>query len=268
MNVEWITVSDKHPNHPFDLQGKTILVTGASSGIGQEVAVQCSRMGATLILCGRDAERLQRTQQALLPARSGAVHRTLPADLGDAVQRQALADQCGPIDGIVHSAGVAGVAPIKMLSEAFLQRVMHLNYEAPLLLTQRLLQKQSIRPGGSILFMTSIAAHTGTHGVGPYSGSKAALIGSMRPLALELAKRGVRVNSISPGLVDTPLVNRSVEWLQEQAKSYPLGIGKPEDVAWACIYFLSDASRKVTGTTFHIDGGITSMPTGATPLVP
>jgi NAD(P)-dependent dehydrogenase (short-subunit alcohol dehydrogenase family) len=104
--------------------------------------------------------------------------------------------------------------------------------------------------------MTSIAAHTGTVGVGPYSASKAALIGLMRCLALEVAKRGIRVNSLSPGLVDTPLVNKIRAWLDEKDKMYPLGIGRPEDVAYATVYFLSDASRKITGTSFNLDGGI------------
>jgi NAD(P)-dependent dehydrogenase (short-subunit alcohol dehydrogenase family) len=116
--------------------------------------------------------------------------------------------------------------------------------------------KKSLRNGSSLVFLSSIAAHTGTVGVGPYSASKAALEGMIRCLALEIAPRGMRANALAPGLVDTPLVNGDRAWLEEKAKSYPLGLGKPEDVAYAAIYLLCDASRKITGTRLHLDGGI------------
>lgn len=239
-------------NNPFHLRGKTILVTGASSGIGRAVAIQCAKAGASLIVSGRDATRLDETLAAL----EGDAHRAVLADLTDQEQLHALVAQSGPIDGVVHGAGIDGVAPVRMLSESFLNRVFSANFNAPVLLTQRLLHQKAMRDGGSILFMTSIAAHTGTVGVGPYSASKAALIGLMRCLALEVAKRGIRVNSLSPGLVDTPLVNKDRAWLDEKNKLYPLGIGQPEDVAYAAVYFLSDSSRRVTGTSFNLDGGI------------
>ena len=126
---------------------------------------------------------------------------------------------------------------------------------APVLLTQKLLYQKALKNGASILYLSSIAAHTGTVGVGPYSASKAALEGLMRCLALETAPRGIRVNALAPGLVDTPLVNGDPAWLAGKAATYPMGIGKPEDVAHAAIYLLCDASRKVTGTTLHLDGG-------------
>jgi NAD(P)-dependent dehydrogenase (short-subunit alcohol dehydrogenase family) len=238
--------------NPFHLRGKTILVTGASSGIGREVAVQCAEAGAQLVISGRDETRLNETFAAL----SGDGHRAVPADLTDHDQLRALADQAGMVDGVVHGAGVDGVIPIRMVSQPFLDRVFSANFDAPVLLTQRLLSHKSIRDGGSILFMTSIAAHTGKVGVGPYSASKAALIGLMRCLALEVVKRGIRVNALSPGLVDTPLVNADRAWLDAQSKAYPLGIGQPSDVAHAAVYFLCDASSKVTGTSFNMDGGI------------
>jgi NAD(P)-dependent dehydrogenase (short-subunit alcohol dehydrogenase family) len=124
-------------------------------------------------------------------------------------------------------------------------------------LTQRLLMKRKIHTGGSILFMSSIAAHTGKVGVGPYSGSKAALLGSMRPLALEVAKHGIRVNALSPGIVRTPLFEGNEDWLNnEVAANYPLGLGDPEDIANAAVFFLSDSSRKITGIDLSIDGGV------------
>lgn len=237
---------------PFGLADKTILITGASSGIGQAIAVQCARAGARIIASGRDAARLE----AVFATLEGEGHQQVVADLTDPAQIQRLADTAGEVDGVVHSAGMHGVMPMRMVTEKMLNAVMHTNYYAPMLLTQRQLSKRLLREGGSVLFIASIAALTGTVGVGVYSGTKGALVGSMRCLALEVAKRGIRVNALCPGMVDTPLLNMNPDWLQEQAKKYPLGTGVPDDIAYTAIYFLSNASRKVTGTTFSLDGGI------------
>jgi NAD(P)-dependent dehydrogenase (short-subunit alcohol dehydrogenase family) len=156
----------------------------------------------------------------------------------------------------VHAAGIHGVMPLRMLRQGFMQSVLDGNFMAPLMLTQKLLHKKSLRNNASIVFLTSIAAHTGTVGVGPYSASKAALEGMMRCLALEIAPRGMRANALAPGMVDTPLLNQDRAWLDEKGKMYPLGLGKPEDVAYAAIYLLADVSRKVTGIQMHLDGGI------------
>jgi NAD(P)-dependent dehydrogenase (short-subunit alcohol dehydrogenase family) len=239
--------------HPFHLRGKTVLVTGASSGIGRAVAVECARAGARVVINGRDASRLGDTL-ALLNA--GLDHVACVADLTDPPQMARLVAACGELDGVVHAAGVHGVTPLRMLRQSFMQTVLDANFLAPLMLTQQLLAKKTLRNGASLVFMSSIAAHTGTVGVGPYSASKAALEGMIRPLALEIAPRAMRANAIAPGLVDTPLVNDDRAWLDEKAKMYPLGLGKPEDVAYAAIYLLADISRKVTGTQLHLDGGI------------
>jgi NAD(P)-dependent dehydrogenase (short-subunit alcohol dehydrogenase family) len=243
---------NKITNNPFHLRDKIILVTGASSGIGREVAIQCAKAGACLIISGRDAARLDETLALL----AGSDHRAIAADLTDQQQLYALVEQMGTIDGVVHGAGVHGVMPIRLVTDTFLNYVMAINFNAPVLLTQRLLYQKKLRDGSSILFVSSLAAHTGTIGVGPYSASKAALIGLARCLALEVAKRGIRVNTLSPGLVNTPLLEHNQIMLNEKAHMYPLGIGRPEDVAYAAIYFLADASRKVTGTSFNMDGGI------------
>jgi len=239
--------------HPFHLRGKTVLVTGASSGIGRAVAVECARAGARVVINGRDAARLGDTL-ALLDA--GLKHVACVADLTDPPQMARLVAACGELDGVVHAAGVHGVTPLRMLRQSFMQTVLDANFLAPLMLTQQLLAKKTLRNGASLVFMSSIAAHTGTVGVGPYSASKAALEGMIRPLALEIAPRAMRANAIAPGLVDTPLVNDDRAWLDDKAKMYPLGLGKPEDVAYAAIYLLADISRKVTGTQLHLDGGI------------
>lgn len=247
-----LTASQRAARQLFGLQGKSLLVTGASKGIGQEVARQCAAAGAQLVICGRDAARLDETLQSL----PGQGHRAIAAELTDAAARQRLAADCGPLDGVVHSAGIRGLAPMKIVSDAFLSQVMDTNYLAPMMLTRHLLARGQIRTGGSLVFLSSIAALTGTVGVGPYAGSKAALIGSLRPLALELAKRGIRANALCPGLVETTLITEDKDWFEDSRQRYPLGIGQPGDVAQACLYFLSDASRKVTGCVFSMDGGV------------
>jgi NAD(P)-dependent dehydrogenase (short-subunit alcohol dehydrogenase family) len=236
----------------FGLQDKCILVTGASKGIGQEVARQCAAAGARVVICGRDTTRLDETLQSLL----GEGHRAYAMDLTDATARQKLASECGAIDGVVHSAGIRGLSPMRIVSDAFLTQVMDTNFLAPMLLTRQLLSRGLIRANGSLIFLSSISALTGTVGVGPYAGSKAALIGTLRPLALELAKRGIRANALCPGLVETTLITEDKDWFEESSKRYPLGIGLPSDIAQACLYFLSDASRKVTGCAFSMDGGV------------
>ncbi|MCC4588686.1 SDR family oxidoreductase [Xanthomonas sp. NCPPB 1067] len=236
----------------YGLNGKSILVTGASKGIGEAVALACAGAGARLLIAGRDEQRLQ----ASLAALPGDGHRLFAGDLSDAAALQDLAAQCGPVDGVVHSAGIRGLSPMKLVGDKFLREVMDINYMAPVMLTRHLLARQSLRAGGSIVFLSSIAALTGTVGVGPYAGSKAALIGTLRPLALELARRKIRANALCPGLVETSLINEDKAWFEESRKRYPLGIGQPDDVALACLYFLSDASSKVTGQAFSMDGGV------------
>jgi NAD(P)-dependent dehydrogenase (short-subunit alcohol dehydrogenase family) len=246
-------------SHPFSLAGRMVLVTGASSGIGAATAVACSRMGATLIVAGRDAANLEATRASL----HGDGHRAVQGDLTRAHDLAALAEATGPVDGVVHCAGVRGLAPIRMVSERFVRDVFAVNFEAPVLLTQRLLYRNRIRDGGAIVFLSSSSAHLGMHGVGIYSASKAALRAVARCLALEQAKRRIRVNCLSPDLVETrllrdvPQVDGVDTWLEEQRERHPLGLGKPDDVANAIIYLLSGASRWVTGQTIIMDGGVT-----------
>jgi NAD(P)-dependent dehydrogenase (short-subunit alcohol dehydrogenase family) len=189
--------------HPFHLQGKRVLVTGASSGIGRAVAIECARAGAVVVASGRDPARLAACTAAL----GAGDHLAVAADLTDAAQLSALVTQAGQIDGVVHCAGVHGVTPVRMVRQSFLDQVFDANFLAPVLLTQKLLYQKALNNGASLVYLSSIAAHTGTVGVGPYSASKAALEGLMRCLALEVAPRAMRVNALAPGLVDTPLVN-------------------------------------------------------------
>ena len=241
--------------NPFSLAGKRVLVTGASSGIGRQIAISFSKMGADVVATGRNVERLDETMAALAPGR----HEAIPADIVDDVQSVALADRAGPLNGLVHCAGTSVLAPIRLASQKHLRELYILNYESPMLLTQRLLYRKAIQNSGSILFVASIAAHIGVPGVGAYSGTKAAILATVRCLAMELIKQKIRVNCLSPSLVESPLLelmSKNVS-LEEKSRDHPLGLGTPEDVANAAIYFVSDASRWVTGTTLIMDGGLT-----------
>ena len=240
---------------PFSLEGKRILVTGASSGIGREIAVTFARRGATVVLSARNEERLAETLSRMPPRD----HTVIRADITDAAERTALADQVGALDGVVHSSGTSVLSPIRLATEKHVRELFALNYEGPMLLTQRLLYKKAVQNGGSILFLASIAAHIGVAGVGVYSGTKAALLASIRCLALEVVKNKIRVNCLSPSLVASPLLDLMAQnvSLEEKSRDHPLGLGTPADVANAAVYFISDASRWVTGTTLIMDGGLT-----------
>ncbi len=241
--------------NPFSLQGKRVLVTGASSGIGRQVAISFSRAGADVVLSARNRERLAQTLAALAPGS----HQVIPADLTIEDQRHHLADSVGPIHGVVHSSGQSGLSPIRLATEKHLRSLFALNYDAPILLTQRLLAKKQVNQDGSILFIASIAAHIGVAGVGVYSATKSALLATVRCLALEVVKNRIRVNCVSPALVQSPMLDLMAQnvSLEEKSQDYPLGLGTVDDVANAAIYFISDASRWVTGTTLVMDGGLT-----------
>ncbi len=246
--------------NPFSLASKRVLVTGASSGLGQAIALSCARMGAELIITGRDQGRLTKTFEDLLSI-SDLPHRKIEADLAIAAEREAVVEALGSeIHGLVHSAGISRLCPTRMMSEAHLREIQAINVEAPMLLSQGILKRNFMAADGSILFIASIAAHIGVPGVGAYSGTKAALIAMSRCLALEVIKRRIRVNCLSPALVETPLFDETVKMvssIEQQLERYPLGFGKPEDVANAAIFMLSNASRWVTGTSIVMDGGLT-----------
>ena len=238
----------------FSLQGKTILVTGASSGLGRQIAISCARRGANIIATGRNADRLQQTFEQL----EGNNHLKIRADQTNANERAALAKAAPVLHGVVHCAGKQMLSPIRLLSETLMTQMYEVNFLAPVMLTQQLLQGQKIHRGASIVFMLSTSAHIGTPAVGPYSAMKSALLGIIRCLSMEQGKHGVRVNGISPSVVPTPMWGETDQTapLQAQRARHPLGLGTPEDVANAAIYLLSDASRWVTGTSLVMDGGV------------
>ncbi len=243
--------------NPFFLQGKTILVTGASSGIGATTAVECSKMGAIVIVTGRNEERLKQTFDHL-DTSFGANHLMMIADLVDEASLNSIVEQIDILDGVVNNAGVNRVKPVTFIKQDDLDYVFQSNTWAAVNLTRLLCKKKKLRKNGSIVFTSSVSAFFNAPGRALYAGSKAALTAFMRSFAIELADKGIRANAVHPGLVETKLIaeNLTEEELRNNLKEYPLNrFGRPEDVAWAIIYLLSDASTWVTGTSLIVDGG-------------
>lgn len=245
-------------NERFSLSAKTILVTGASSGIGRAIAIACAEQGANVVLNGRNQERLQETLNAL----AGDGHLVIAADLVDAAQRQALAEQVSVLDGVVHCAGIGSRVLCKMLEEQDVSRVMQANFEAPVLLQAELLREKKIAKEASIVFIASAAATMPSMGNAIYSASKAAIIAYAKCLAQELAARKIRVNCISPAMVwtDLALVGATKEQLHEAEQNYPLKrYAQPEDITGAAIYLLSDAAAWTTGSNMELTGGTQTL---------
>lgn len=246
--------------NPFSLEGKTVLVTGASSGIGRETAIVCSKMGAEVVITGRNEDRLTDTFSRL----QGNVHHQFIADLTDNSNIEQLVSHIPVLDGIVHCAGIGDRTSLRLVKEKDISKVMHTNFEAPVLLQKELLKKKKINKGGSIVFVASRAAFVPTVGNGLYSASKGALIAYAKTLSLELAPKMMRVNSICPAMVWTDLIEKDAALMgvdyHEAEKTYPLErYGKPEDIANLAVYLLSDASNWMTGSCIDITGGALTL---------
>lgn len=236
----------------FRLDGKRVIVTGASSDIGRAIAVTCSFAGATVIATGRKMDRLARTMAEL---ENNPSHTAVVADLGNEQDRDRLLDAAGEVHGLVHAAAVIGPALVRSISRAFIDERLDANFVAPMLLTQRLLRGGRIQDGGAIVFVSSLSAFVGTRGFSVYSGSKASQIAAARCLALETASSRIRVNCVAPGIVRTNVYDALGDaWIREQARAYPLGLGEPSDAAAAALFLLSDASRWITGQTLILNG--------------
>lgn len=245
--------------NPFSLSGKQILVTGASSGIGRGIALACAKMGATVIITGRNMERLNETFSQMPQGN----HKNISADLTKAEDIEVLVAELPKLDGFVQCAGVGSRIACKDIDQAVINHTMNPNFEAPVLLQAALLKNKKINKGASIVYIASIAAWSPSMGNGIYSASKGAIISYAQCLAQELAPRLIRVNSICPAMVWTDLVLQdgiTREDLQEDEKRYPLKrYGTPEDIANLCIYLLSDASTWMTGSNIKITGGIIKL---------
>lgn len=244
--------------NPFSLEGKTILVTGASSGIGRSTAIECSKLGAKIVLTARNPERLAETMSML----DGEGHMSIQADITDESQLKNLVDGCPKLDGAAFCAGIADTTMFNFADKQKFQSVFDINFFSPTELFRQLVRKKKISKGASVVFVVSVGGPlVATPANGIYGASKSALETMIHFAAIELAPKNIRVNGVLPGMVETPLIDTipfTEEELDHHRQMYPLKcFGQPEDVAWAMIYLLSDASSFVTGASLVIDGGVT-----------
>lgn len=243
--------------NPFSLEGKTILVTGASSGIGRGVCIDLSRMGAKVILSARNEVRLNET----LSLMEGNGHVCVPVDLCDVESLTRTIDGLDNIDGAVLCAGIIKTLPVKNINEEALNEIFNTNIMADIRLVSRLLKKKKLNQGGSVVMISSVSTFNVKVGNSLYSATKGAMNSFAKAMALEVAKQKIRVNCIQPGFVPSNILGsgtiESTDYLKFYEERHPLGFGTPTDIANACIYLLSDAARWVTGSIFTIDGGYT-----------
>jgi len=244
----------------INLTDKNIVITGASSGIGQSAAILCSKLGAKVSIIGRNKDNLTKT----LSLMEGTGHLLFIMDVTKYEQIDALVSEIvatnGKIDGFIYSAGLEMTRPLKILKIEMLQEVFAVNVFAGFEFAKYITKKQNINQGSSLIFISSIVGMFGQSGKIAYSASKGALLSGCKSMALEFANREIRVNTILPALVETDMSTQIMETIGEEGKAevlkmHPLGFGKAEDVANSCAFLLSDASKWITGTNFIIDGG-------------
>lgn len=248
---------------PLDFHGRTVLVTGASSGIGRATAARIAGLGGRVVLVARNPERLCETLRAL----PGEGHAVEPFDVGDAKAipewLKGVAARRGSLDGVVHSAGAHLFSPLRVLPFDKVEALFRVNTLAGLGLIRGFRQKSVCAGNKSIVLLASVVALVGEVGVSAYSASKGAVTALTRSAALELAPEGIRVNCVAPGYVRSEMTDRMAQSLgagqtAQIAALHPLGIGEPEDVAHAVVFLLSGAARWITGTTLVVDGGYTA----------
>ena len=248
--------------NPFSLENKHIVITGASSGIGRQCAISCSKMGARVTLIGRNVERLQETCNLM----NGDGHLFFSFDVTQVnlIKEliESIVNKVGKIDGFIHAAGIEKTLPLKILSIEDYESLFKVNALSSFEFIHQFSNKKFLNNGGHIVLISSITAVIGRGGLAAYSASKGAIVSAVRSMAIEFAKKQVTINCVSPGTVLTPLMQNFLSSLTEEeyekrVSGFPLGLGHVDDVANACIYLLSDASRWVTGQNLIVDGGYT-----------
>lgn len=245
-------------HNPFSLKQKRILVTGASSGIGRAIAIECAKMGAELILTGRNKARLEETL-AQLPE---ANHLLYSVDLTDMESLESFVDELPKLDGFVSSAGIIQQTLLRFLETEEIEEQLRVNLLAPMQLTRMLVQNKKLNKEASLVYISSINGNESAYlASSVYGASKSGLTGFSKEVALELAPRGIRSNCIHPGMIESELMKEGAvdeAAIEADKQKYPLKrYGDAEEVAYAAVYLLSDATRWVTGTNLLIDGGFT-----------
>jgi NAD(P)-dependent dehydrogenase (short-subunit alcohol dehydrogenase family) len=247
----------------FSIKGKSALITGASSGIGKEVSIMLSSFGAKVIIVGRNEKRLQQTYN-LLHADTQTNHESIVCDLSEESNIKELVGKIESADCVVHCAGMGRYIPLKFYNKTVFSEFYNVNLFAPLLLTKELVKNRKIKNNGSIIFISSVMSIVGAKANGVYASTKSALIGATKSIALELASNRIRVNCISPALVNTPLLDSGIDKggiskleYESDLIKHPLGIGEPSDISNLCLFLMCDESGWITGTNIVIDGGYT-----------
>lgn len=250
--------------NPMDLTGKTIMVTGASSGIGQATSILLSQLGAKVILVARDLEALKLTQAHM----AEGPHHLAVFDLlqTDAIPlwMKDLSQKIGALDGLVHCAGTHVAKPLRMINTETMNNIMQLNVNAAIALAKGFRQKNVVNMAGSIVLLSSVVGLVGQPGITAYAASKGAIIAITKSLSLELALEKIRINCVVPAVVHTAMSDKLLGMMTpEQIKAvhaqHPLGLGEPIDVAYAIAFLLSTAARWITGSHLVVDGGYTAM---------
>lgn len=251
---------DKQFN-PFSLEGKTILVTGASSGIGRQCAIDCSKMGAKVLAIGRNQERLD---EVVCEMAGNGVSYSFDLFEIDRIENliAKVVNENGKLDGFIHAAGIEVTNPVKLSKIEEYESLYRVNCLSAFEIVKHLCGIKTFNKGGSIVLISSISGVIARKGLSAYAASKGALMSAARVMALEMASREIRVNTISPGTVLTPMMKKAIESMGEEERKkridgFPLGLGLPCDISHACLYLLSEASRWVTGQNLIIDGGFT-----------
>lgn len=242
--------------NPFSVEGKTVLITGAASGIGKATAIQCAEMGAKVILFDLNEDGLKATKTEIPEgcAEIFALNLTEFDALCETVSR------LPKLDGVVSNAGIFYSMMAKLSDKNDMEKIFQINTFSHINLLQQLMEQKKLNKGASIVFTSSMSGvFCGAVGGSLYGATKSALAGYAKALAIELAPKGIRVNTIHPGMVNTPLIHSaalSQDILDEDKKNYPLGrYGEPEEIALSIVYLLSDATKWMTGSQLLIDGG-------------
>lgn len=239
----------------FNLSGKKYLITGASSGIGKDVALLLAENGGSLVITGRDEQRLNDTFTAI----HGNEHKKIIADITNENELTELVNQLTDLDGVIFCAGITGYMPAKFINQKHIDEFFSVNFNSPVILTQKLLAKRKIKKGASLVYISSIATKYPYFGGSMYTSSKMALEGYCRTLAVELGNDGTRVNCVSPAMVKTNMLDKasdvvSKESIESFKKLHPLGFGEPRDVSSAILFLLSDAAKWITGQNLILGG--------------
>lgn len=246
--------------NPMDYTGRLFLVTGASSGIGRETATLLSRLGARVLLVGRDQTRLEQACRGL----EGTRHAWIAKDLSESdsipAWLKSLAKESGPLDGLVHCAGMHSMLPLKLVDQSRIETVFQINVNASFGLVRAYRQSGVSTGFKSVVLVSSVVGFLGQAGISVYGASKGAVLALTKSLALELAREGIRINCVAPGLVETEMkygMSKSLtsQRISEVTAMHPLGLGRASDVAMAVAFLLGENARWITGSTLVVDGG-------------